>query len=109
MREESNRINRVLPGIYWEGKAGIIRQWIQSVIRKIEHYKAEHKKVLKEAATLLELALWKANIDWAEGAVKEETVVTITRGKAKRARREKQIISGASIVIKNVLPFLQLK
>ena len=107
MSEEINRINRVLP-VTGDDKTDAIRLWIQSVIRNIEHYKTEHKKLLKEATTILELALWKATIDWSDGAIEEE-LVRITRGKAKRARRERHITSGASIVIKNVLPFLQLK
>jgi hypothetical protein len=107
MNEQIDRVNRFLPNTHWTAKADEIRYWIKSVIRKIEHYKAEHNLVLKEATALLELALWKANISWTEGA-NEEAEVRITRGKAKRARREKQITSGASIVIKNVLPFLEL-
>jgi hypothetical protein len=43
-------------------KADEIRQSIQLVIRKIEHYKTEHNRIFKEATTLLEIALWKANI-----------------------------------------------
>ena len=108
MREEINRINRILLSHHLEQKANTIRQWIQSVIRKIEHFKAEHNGLLNEVATLLELALWKANIDWTDGTIEEEEV-RITRGKAKRARRKKQITSGASIVITNILPFLQLE
>ncbi len=107
MNEEIQLINRVLPATR-HNKAYKIIQWIRSVIRKIEHYKAEHNLLLKEATTLLELALWKANISWTDGAI-DKAEVRITRGKVKRTRREKQITCGASIVIKNVLPFLQLK
>jgi len=62
---------------------------------------------LKEHMTLLELGIWKAKLD-----EKEEEFL---EGRAKRAevdvesmRKEKRIKSGASIVIKNVLPFLKL-
>jgi hypothetical protein len=107
MIEEINLINLVLPYAEEYNKSEEIVGWIVSVIRKIESFKAAHKELLKEATTLLELALWKANVEWIDD--KEEQQVRITRGRAKRARREKHITSGASIVIKNVLPFLQLK
>ena len=90
-------------------KAQAIRRWIRSVLGKIDHYKAEHQRMLNEATTLLELAIWKANLDdTAESGIVREGVRT-TRGSVKRARRELCVTSGASIVIKNVLPFLQLK
>jgi hypothetical protein len=60
--------------------------------------------------TQLELALWKAKLDLDE---KEDEFL---EGRVKRAkvdvesmRKEKGIKSGASIVIKNVLPFLKLR
>ncbi len=84
-----------------------IRQWMESVIRRLNHYKAEHHQILKEATTLLELALWKANLDDNKGGEREG--VRTTRGSRKRARKEICVTSGASIVIKNVLPFLVLK
>ena len=61
-----------------------------------------------EATTLLELALWKANLDGNEGGLEREAVRT-KRGHRKRARKEISVTSGASIVIKNVLPFLMLE
>ena len=64
---------------------------------------------MTEATTLLELALWKANLDNNEGGVVEREGVRTTRGQRKRARKEISITSGASIVIKNVLPYLELK
>eukprot|EP00985_Skeletonema_marinoi_P025567 scaffold18912_cov80-Skeletonema_marinoi.AAC.1 len=66
MRGEINRINQVLHVTFRE-KTAAIQQWIQSVISRIDHYKAEHKSLLKDATTLLELALWKANLDDNEG------------------------------------------
>mmetsp|Transcript_21687 Transcript_21687/g.34017 ORF Transcript_21687/g.34017 Transcript_21687/m.34017 type:complete len:82 (+) Transcript_21687:1-246(+) len=80
---------------------------MESVIRRLNHYKTEHHQILKEATTLLELALWKANLDDNEGGEREG--VRTTRGSRKRARKEICVTSGASIVIKNVLPFLVLK
>mmetsp|Transcript_30508 Transcript_30508/g.61219 ORF Transcript_30508/g.61219 Transcript_30508/m.61219 type:complete len:83 (+) Transcript_30508:729-977(+) len=79
------------------------------VTRRLNRYKDEHKALLKEATTLLELALWKTSLDDKNGGVLEEEGVRTTRGKRKRARKDKSVTSGASIVIKNVLPFLQLE
>jgi hypothetical protein len=60
---------------------------------------------LKEATTLLELALWKANLD---ERMRESLKVKAGGGKVDlgNERNESRIKSGASIVIKNVLPFL---
>jgi hypothetical protein len=68
MREEINRINRSLSSTNAWRKTAEIQQWITSVIGRIEHYKTEHKALLKEAASLLELARWKAHLDENEGA-----------------------------------------
>ena len=108
MNNEINRINQTLSTITLE-KTPEIRQWMETVIRRLDHYKAEHHKVLKEATTLLELALWKANLDDNEGGRVDKEGVRATRGSRKRARKEICVTSGASIVIKNVLPFLALK
>ena len=126
MYEEINSINQTLPdayagyderdGEYDENnnydngeKARTTRTWIRSVLQKIVHYKAEHRRVLSEAATLLELAIWKANLNDTDGSRIVREGVRTTRGSVKRARREVCVTSGASIVIKNVLPFLELK
>jgi predicted NAD-dependent protein-ADP-ribosyltransferase YbiA (DUF1768 family) len=76
----------------------------------IEHYKSEHYISLKEAMSLLELALWKANLDDNVGddaAAREGR--RVKRRQRKRARKDRCITSGASVVIKNVLPFLKLE
>ena len=109
MTGEINRINEVLPNTDYLQTTQVIRGWVRSVTHQLNHYKAEHQKVLKEATTLLELALWKANLDENEGGVVEKEGVRTTRGQRKRARKEISITSGASIVIKNVVPFLELK
>ena len=123
MNEEIDSINQILPNVsggyydkeeekWFEGeKAQVIRTWIRSVIDKMNHYKAEHQCLMKEAATLLELAIWKANLDDNNGGrtMSMREGVRTTRGSVKRARRELCITSGASIVIKSVLPFLELK
>ena len=59
MNTEINRINRVLPNTPARDKTDEIRQWIYSVIDKLDHYKSEHCRYVKEGITLLELALWK--------------------------------------------------
>ena len=41
---------------------GVITQKLDKIVRLIKYYE------IKEATTLFELALWKANIDQAEGA-----------------------------------------
>ena len=98
MKDEINRINQVLPNT--EAKTTEIRRWMRSVNRRFNHYKTEHALLLKEAATLLELAVWKAKIDQNEERLKPDT---------QSERRTQRITSGASTIIKNVLPFLELK
>ena len=107
MNNEINRINQVLPTITLK-KTEAIQQWIGTVSNRLDHYKAEHKALTKEATMLLELALWKANLDGNEGDSLERERVRTTRGSRKRARKEIYVTSGSDVVIKNVLPFLQL-
>ena len=109
MQGEIDRINQTLPKTGAYEKAGAIRTWIARVIQRMEHYKSEHKALVKEAMTLLELALWKANLRENDGAAAAQEGVRVTRGQRKRKRKDRCITSGASIVIKNVLPFLALK
>jgi hypothetical protein len=111
MEEEIDRINQTLPNRYSIDKAAAIRQWIARVLGRIEHYKSEHKMLVKEAMALLELALWKAKLlneteggkSNADELTKKAQIVT------KAARKEHRVTCGANIVIKNVLPFLALK
>eukprot|EP00986_Skeletonema_menzelii_P009417 scaffold4281_cov167-Skeletonema_menzelii.AAC.4 len=107
MNDEINRINQVLPTIRTGDKTPAIRQWMRSVIGRLDHYKAEHHRLLKEATTLLELALWKANLADNEGR-EGEGVRTKGEVTMKRVREEARVTSGADVVIKNVLPFLAL-
>eukprot|EP00985_Skeletonema_marinoi_P000691 scaffold245_cov102-Skeletonema_marinoi.AAC.1 len=104
---EINRVNQVLPETQTRDKTDDIRQWMGSVLDKIDHYKAEHYRYVKEGITLLELALWKARLDEKEDSSQEGTTK-----KAKvdvgSARKERRITCGADVVIKNVLPFLKL-
>ena len=107
MTGEINRINQTLP-TSGRHKTGAIQRWMRSVINRLDRHKAEHLQLLKEATTLLELALWKANLD-NEGDRLEREGVRTTRSHRKRARKEISVTSGADVVIKNVLPFLVLK
>ena len=62
---EIERINRVLPntpaGTKRHGdigeKAQAIQTWINTVLRKIIHYKAKHRRYVNESATTLQCAL----------------------------------------------------
>ena len=107
MNHEIDSINFFLPHFAGHEKIDAIQPWMTDVLRKIVHYKAEHNKLLKEATTLLELAIWKAKLDEKEDSSHE--------GKRKKSkidvesmRKEKRITSGANIVIRNVIPFLEL-
>mmetsp|Transcript_18053 Transcript_18053/g.27484 ORF Transcript_18053/g.27484 Transcript_18053/m.27484 type:complete len:192 (+) Transcript_18053:517-1092(+) len=95
MKEEINRINLILPNDTGD-KAFTIQRWIQSVIRKMESCTVGHQNLLMEATTLLELALWKFKLD------------EMGEGDDTCTKNELRVTSGASIVIKNVLPFLRL-
>ena len=68
MNEEIDAFNRILPntsaGKWYDPvendpgeKAQAIRAWITSLLRKIVHYKAEHNRILNEAAATLQPAL----------------------------------------------------
>ena len=108
MITEVNQINQVLPNTHAKEKTEEIRQWMESLLDKLDHYKADHVRYVKEAATLLELALWKAKLgenedECCEGKTKNAKV------DAESARKERRLTCGAEIIIKNVLPFLQLK
>ena len=108
MITEINRINNVLPYTTAREKTNEIRQWMESVLDKMDHLKAEHCRYVKEGITLLELALWKAKL-----GENEEYAAEMSSKKAKEDaesyRREKRITCGADMVIKNVLPFLLLE
>eukprot|EP00986_Skeletonema_menzelii_P021231 scaffold33688_cov268-Skeletonema_menzelii.AAC.1 len=77
-----------------------IQQWMRSVIRRLDHYKAEHQKLLKEATTLLELALWKTNLADNEGDRLDREGFRTTRGSRKRARTEICVTSDYVIVVR---------
>jgi hypothetical protein len=118
MSEEIQRINQILPSTVQVEKTDVIRQWMQSVSTKIDHYKAEHRVLVKEATTLLELALWKAKL---AGITAEDdkkcSLVSAAANTVKNAkidvegarRKEARITSGADIIIKNVFSYLKME
>ena len=69
MKEEIDSINQILPTTPADfyhyhmdhhddgGNARAIRTWLRSVLRKIIHHKAQHQRIVDEAATYLQLAL----------------------------------------------------
>jgi len=59
---EINRINQILPNKYADEKTNERIQWMELVLDKMDHYKAEQYRYVKEGITLLELALWKAKL-----------------------------------------------
>ena len=107
--DEIGRVNRVLPDADQKEKTHIIQQWMKSVSSTVEHYKNEHCNLIHEAMVQLDLALWKVNLDEMNvcslGEVGTTTTNTVLNT---RARQEQLITSRATIVIKNVLPFLEL-
>jgi hypothetical protein len=123
MNSAISRINWYLPRSRF--KSLEIQEWILRILRRIEHYKAEHYALLKEAISLLELTLWKANLLTTEGEEKQpakrakldeecggktltKAVDTVKEAKCDddAARRAARVTCGADIIIKNVLPFL---
>jgi hypothetical protein len=112
MNNEIDCINRILPNTPANEKTRAIQHWMERVIQRIEHYKSEHYILLKEDTTQLELAIWKVKLDEEFGeAYRENESNTANKAKIdmKAARQVQRITSGASIVIKNVLPFLKLE
>ena len=109
MLEEINRINQTLPNN--PEKTTAIQQLLTRVLCRIEHYKSEHKILVKEAMALLELALWKTKLlyETDEKRCKVDEVTKKAKINAGAARKEYRVTCGASVVIKNVLPFLALK
>ncbi len=113
MNEEIQRINQILPGTVHYEMTDVVRQWIQSVKSRFDRYKAEHRVLLMDVATLLELALWKAKLDDFKVEDDKCSAEENTARKAKidvgEARKEARITSGADIIIKNVLPYLKME
>lgn len=82
-------------------KSGEKRELLASVQSKLAHYEAGYRK-LKEATSMLELALWKAKID-AKGRRKKRDRDVDGLGDH---RKHCRVNCGADIVIEHVLPYL---
>jgi len=104
MEMEMNEIHRTVPCARGKSKTSVINEWMSSMIHLLKHFKAEHCIVVNEAMTLLELALWKAKLDESHKEPKRKRA-KIDSG---IIRKERRVTCGADIIIKNVLPFLQL-
>ncbi len=114
MNDEIDRINQVLSDISAEGKTVAVRQWIRTAHARVQHFTNEHNNSLEECATLLELALWRDHLnDEPDDNDSESSLEAKPKKKARidsnSARKERRMTCGANVVIKNVLPFLQLK
>ena len=111
MNDEIDRINHDLSNTNHREMTAVIQQWMERVTRGIEHYKSEHYVLFKKSMTLLELALWKVKLDESqdERSLGSDQPAKKAKIDVEAARQEKRITSGASIVIKNVLPFLKLE
>eukprot|EP00984_Skeletonema_dohrnii_P033900 scaffold32005_cov78-Skeletonema_dohrnii-CCMP3373.AAC.3 len=101
MNQRINQINQVLPNTPSYRKSSVLREWIESTDSRMRYYKFEHYRLLKEAATLLELALWKAKLDKGN---KKNMPDDFSKGKTNIAttnvddvRKDNRITSGASI------------
>lgn len=107
---EIDSINYLLPNTHADRKTDLICIWIRSVLDKMEHYKAEHNRLLKEHMVQLELAIWKVKLDQKGDNKSTLQVHSTERVKIDEgnAREEKRIMSGADIIIKNVIPFLKM-
>ena len=44
----------------------MVRDWIDTTIQHVEHYRNKHQQLIKEASTILELALWKKSLSEVE-------------------------------------------
>lgn len=91
------RINQILPQT--GGKTKVILEWMESVQGRLGYYRGAHGVMLNEAMVILELALWKAKVEESRAHRTAHDV---------DVKQEARIKCGASIVIKNVLPFLNL-
>jgi hypothetical protein len=97
MNQEIYCINQVLPNTDSYEKTASIQDWIESVINRMEYYKYEHKTLLKEDMTQLELAIWKAKLDEKEEEDSNSNlIVQAKRAKldVKSMRKKKRIASG---------------
>ena len=80
------------------------RDWLEEVKSKLSHNESEYQR-LKEATSMLELALWKTTLD--ELGKGENTMSNKKRKiDGSEIRSRCRISCGADIVIQHVLPYL---
>ena len=134
MEDEIDQINQDLPYAGRYEKTAVIQRWIARVLRRMKFYKRKHYVLLKDAMSLLELALWKTRLhhtswDGNIHQISEKTSLeeeqpakkikitegcegesVDTKGKSKTdadaARHEAHVTCGAHIIIPHVLSFL---
>mmetsp|Transcript_28419 Transcript_28419/g.46125 ORF Transcript_28419/g.46125 Transcript_28419/m.46125 type:complete len:306 (+) Transcript_28419:130-1047(+) len=97
IEEQIKWINRFLPTTSSNMKTVALQQWIESILEKLKYYKTEHYKLLKEASTDLELALWKTKLE-------NERVQLWD----KRQREDCRFVCKSNIVIPSVISFLMI-
>eukprot|EP00985_Skeletonema_marinoi_P015181 scaffold7780_cov78-Skeletonema_marinoi.AAC.1 len=77
MNEAIDSINQILPDTPAGDdddvgeKAFAIREWITNVLRKFAHYQKQHRHLVKEAMTTVELAMWKKSLNERDNNVRE--------------------------------------
>lgn len=98
IEEKVNLFNRVLPTIPSNLKTRAMQQCIESVMDKIKFYKSEHNQLLKQAASVLELALWKTQIE--REMIQQKLAVG--------HRADCRYVCKSDVVIANVMSFLLL-
>ncbi len=99
IQEKVNLFGGVLPTIPSNLKTRALQQCIESVIDKIKFYKLQHNQLLKQAASVLELALWKAQME-------REMVQKQTLDVSHKA--DCRYVCKSDMVIANVMSFLLL-
>lgn len=95
IEEQIRWINRFLPTIPSNMKTMALQQWMGSIHQKLESYKIEHFKLLKEASTELELYLWKTKLE-----------KQCVQSWDKRQREECRFVCKSGVVIPNMISFL---
>ena len=113
MDKEIDQMNQVLSAVPSDGKAVAVRQWIERVLTRVEHFEKEHNRLLAESAAILELTLWRHSLEVGHDNESSLDLDAQSRKRARididNARQERRMTCGANIVVKSVLSFLQLK
>lgn len=81
--------------------------WLTGIHRKLAFYESEYQK-LKEAASVLELAVWKAKINESrsDDVVREDVDNKKLKMDESEFRLQCRISCGADHIIESVLPYL---